>query len=82
MSQWNSGEFYSNPKNWQVVSTDDMQPGDILCYDGHVEIYAGNNRVYGCGWDGAIQDIGTDDLPETTTLHAPPIIKVLRVQAN
>ncbi|MEG0806078.1 MAG: NlpC/P60 family protein [Lachnospiraceae bacterium] len=28
-----------------AVSESDMQPGDILCYSGHVAIYAGNNTI-------------------------------------
>ena len=28
-----------------AVSTDDMQPGDIVCYSGHVGIYAGNGTL-------------------------------------
>ena len=27
------------------VSTSDMQPGDIVCYDSHVAIYIGNNSI-------------------------------------
>ena len=27
------------------VSTSDMQPGDIICYSGHVAIYMGNNKI-------------------------------------
>ena len=27
------------------VSIDDIQPGDIVCYSGHVGIYAGNNTL-------------------------------------
>lgn len=28
-----------------AVSTSDMQPGDIVCYSGHVAIYAGNGQI-------------------------------------
>ena len=27
------------------VSMDEIQPGDIVCYSGHVGIYAGNNTL-------------------------------------
>ena len=29
----------------RAVSTSDMQPGDIVCYSGHVGIYVGNNTI-------------------------------------
>ena len=82
MNQWISGYFYNNSKGWKEVSISEMQPGDILCYNGHVEIYAGNGRVYSCGSDEKIQDVGTSDLPESTDMHVPPITKVLRILEN
>lgn len=42
-------------KNFALVSFANLAPGDILCYDGHVEIYAGRVkgtnklRVWNCG---------------------------------
>ena len=27
------------------LSVEDMQPGDIVCYSGHVGIYAGNGQI-------------------------------------
>lgn len=42
-------------KNFALVSFSNLAPGDILCYDGHVEIYAGRVkgtnklRVWNCG---------------------------------
>jgi len=31
------------------VSEADLQAGDIIQYNGHVEVYAGNGRVYNWG---------------------------------
>ena len=36
---------YSDASVGYAVSTSDMQPGDIVCYGGHVGIYAGNGLL-------------------------------------
>ncbi len=36
---------YSMRKVGRAVSYNDMQPGDIVCYSGHVGIYAGNGQI-------------------------------------
>ena len=37
-------------KGWiKITSVADLQPGDVLCYDGHIEIYAGDSKVYNAG---------------------------------
>lgn len=40
----------------QCKSFDDLQPGDIIGYSGHVEVYAGNNRVYNWGSHSSAED--------------------------
>lgn len=43
-------------KGWQVINNvDDLKPGDVLYYSGHVEIYAGDNKVYNAGSGRAIR---------------------------
>lgn len=51
--QKTSSTFNANKWGWQKIPTSQAQPGDILCYSGHVEIVAasggGNKfRVYNC----------------------------------
>lgn len=36
---------YADRSVGRAVSTSDMQPGDIVCYSGHVGIYAGNGQL-------------------------------------
>ena len=44
-------------KGWQQIgSIDEAEPGDILYYDGHIEIYAGDYTVYNAGSGNAIRD--------------------------
>lgn len=43
-------------KGFKVINNQaDLQAGDILCYDNHVEIYAGNNTIYNAGSENAIR---------------------------
>lgn len=39
-----------------ITNEADLQPGDILCYNRHVEIYAGDNRIYNAGSGNAIRN--------------------------
>lgn len=85
MYQWTSRTFNSNPKGWQVVSAAQAQPGDILVYNGHVEIVAATGSdsfiVYNCGGNSSIGAAGTADLPESSTSghKKSSITKILRV---
>ena len=50
--------FEANPSGFQEVSYSDIQPGDIITYAGHVEIFAGFDgnqaTVYNCGSNSSI----------------------------
>lgn len=55
--QHTSSDFCNNTMNWQVIDREeDLQPGDILAYEGHVEIYAGNGKIYNAGSTKAIRE--------------------------
>ena len=42
---YTSATYRSNPQGWQkITDKDNLQPGDILVYIGHVEIYAGPGK--------------------------------------
>ena len=60
--QASSYTFEDNPFKYEVISKSKVQPGDILVYSGHVEIYAGKQgssiKVYNAGSTGAIQTDG------------------------
>ncbi len=72
MGQKSSWDFEGNQWGWQEVSIEDAKPGDIVTYNGHVEIIAENDpnsntfRVYNCGGNSSIQAEGTKDLPESS----------------
>lgn len=36
-------------KGWKEIDKNDVKPGDILCYNGHVAIYGGNKKQYDAG---------------------------------
>ena len=36
-------------KGWKEVDKKDIQPGDIVCYNGHIAIYGGRGRQYDAG---------------------------------
>lgn len=73
--QTTSYTFNNNPWNFTVVSKDQAQAGDILVYNGHVEIYAGNNTCYNAGADSVIKVNGTT----SCSWSSQAITKVLRV---
>ena len=39
-----------------ITNQSEFQPGDILVYSGHIEIYAGNGTVYNAGSGSAIRN--------------------------
>lgn len=44
----NLTRFLTN-KGWKEVDKKDIQPGDIVCYNGHIAIYGGRGRQYDAG---------------------------------
>lgn len=40
---------YLTQKGWKEIKTKDIQPGDILCYNGHIAIYGGRGKQYDAG---------------------------------
>lgn len=65
-----------NSKNKNIfvkVDTNNIQAGDILCYNGHIEISAGGNKVYNAGSVEAINNSGTTNKTSKT------ITKILRL---
>lgn len=44
-------------KGFQMITNEaELQAGDVLCYSGHVEIYAGDNKIYNAGSGNAIRN--------------------------
>ncbi len=40
---------YLQKKGWKEVNKNDILPGDILCYNGHIAIYGGKGKQYDAG---------------------------------
>lgn len=55
--QKTSSYFKKNPMNWQKISKENLQAGDILVYTDHVQIYAGDEKYYNCGGNDSIQTV-------------------------
>lgn len=81
MSQWSSSTFKRNPEGWQEIKgIGNARAGDILCYNGHVEIYAGSMNgnkpiVYNCGGNSSIAAKETSTSGHTTNR----LVKILRL---
>lgn len=81
MGQWSSSTFRRNPEGWQEIrGIENARAGDILCYNGHVEIYAGSlngNKpvVYNCGGNTSIAAKETSTSGHTINR----LVKILRV---
>lgn len=54
-SSWFMTNCITTYPSWKKVSITEAQPGDILAKNGHVEIYAGDGKVYNCGSTSAIR---------------------------
>ena len=68
--------------NLKEVPISEAQPGDVILSSGHVELVAevkngSITRVYNCGYDGAIQAVGTTEVPESVT-YSGGAIKIFR----
>ena len=66
------------------VSTSDMQPGDIICYSGHVAIYMGNNKIghvaIYCGGNTIVHASNpSDGIKYTSPANYKSIIAVRRI---
>ena len=40
---------YLTKKGWKEIDKKNIQPGDILCYNGHIAIYGGRGKQYDAG---------------------------------
>lgn len=84
MYQWTSWTFMSNPYGWEQISQENVQPGDILVYSNHVEMYAGQANgqllVYNCGGAYSIESAGEAGMEEASySGHSLSSALILRV---
>lgn len=84
MYQWTSWSFMANPYGWEVISQENVQPGDILVYSNHVEMYAGEANgqllVYNCGGNYSISCAGEGGIEEASySGHSLASALILRV---
>lgn len=50
-------------KGWILITEESqLKPGDILSYNGHVEIYAGDGKVYNAGSGAAIRNASPSNM--------------------
>lgn len=53
----NSMRDFLKGKGWIVITnSSELQPGDVICYDHHVEIYAGDGTIYNAGSGSSIRN--------------------------
>ena len=74
----------ANPYGWEVISQENVQPGDILVYSNHVEMYAGEANgqllVYNCGGNYSISCAGEGGIEEASySGHSLASALILRV---
>ena len=48
---------YLSQNGWREVDQNEIQPGDILCYNGHIAIYGGRGRKYDAGNRPLLQEV-------------------------
>lgn len=58
-----------------ITNKSDLKPGDVLCYSGHVEIYAGNNKIYNAGSGSAIRNAAPANLSRSFSYALRPVKK-------
>ena len=63
-------------KGFKVITNkSDLKPGDVLCYSSHVEIYAGNNKIYNAGSGNAIRNSAPSNVYRSFNYALRPVKK-------
>ena len=64
-------DYLLNQKNWiKITNVSDLQPGDVICYTGHIEIYAGDSKVYNAGSGSAIRGNSPQEKNVSSMMYA------------